>query len=233
MWRTVHLHFGTGFPLILFAIQSRVRRDAYENYGRYHFFFFFFPRPSYNETRTETMTELRENCTWRRCSASRARFRLKLYEPAVKCLGDVEPAEILGCFDLRSTLKYFYPDTEGVLSRSFSLIRHSSRFVYMYMYHSRIPRLFLSSPLENSHRITLASAMSAAINRGRHLRWNQEICNVWRVAVLTDSCRRARYFYFTYFISVRYIRGKQPYKRPLWRYLAGEMASRPITREHG
>lgn len=98
---------------------------------------------------------------------SRARFRLKLYEPAVKCLGDVGPVEILGTFDLSARLKYFYPDTKGVLSRSLSLIRHSSRFVYIY--YPTAPRLSLSFLLDNSHYITPAGATSA-INRGRHLR---------------------------------------------------------------
>lgn len=60
------------------------------------------------------MTELRENCTWRRCSVSRARFRLKLYEPSVKCLGDVGPAEILGASSF-ARLKYFYPDAKDIL----------------------------------------------------------------------------------------------------------------------
>lgn len=140
------------------------------------------------------MTELRENCTWRRCSVSRARFRLKLYEPAVKCLGDVGPVEIL-CASTSARLKYFYPDAKGVLSRLFSLIRHSSRSVYIYA--SILRHLTCSSlfPRKLSPYYFLASAVSAAINRGRHLRWNQEICNVWRVAVLTDFYRRARYFY--------------------------------------
>lgn len=85
------------------------------------------------------MTELRENCTWRRCGVSRARFRLKLYEPAVKmsrrCRASWNSWYLR---PLSARLKYFYPDAKGVLSQSFSLIRHSSRSVYV------SPRLFLS-----------------------------------------------------------------------------------------
>lgn len=153
-------HGSLTFPLFC-SPSSRLRRDAHENYDP----FFFSPDSAVQWNTNETMTELRENCTWRRCSVSRARFRLKLYEPAVKCLGDVEPVEILGTFDLSARLKYFYPDTKGVLSRSFSLIRHSSRSVYV------SPRLSLSFFPSNSHYITLPGAISAAINRDRHLRW--------------------------------------------------------------
>lgn len=97
------------------------------------------------------MTELRENCTWRRCSVSRARFRLKLYEPAVKCLGDVGPAEILldaSTFSLDSnifisTRKAFYP------GRSRLFVTHLGSFICIYITprHLACFSLFLSKIL--------------------------------------------------------------------------------------
>lgn len=120
------------------------------------------------------MTELRENCTWRRCSVSRVRFRLKLYEPVVKCLGEAsDVGQRLKFLALRLSLdsNIFAPARKAVLSQSFSLIRHSSLSVYMYR---SIRYVWLSR--ENA--VLLSRVLSTATNRESTFEVKSEIRNV-------------------------------------------------------
>jgi len=166
----------------------------------------------------KTMTELRENCTWRRCST---RSRLKLYELAVKCLGDVGQLKFLA-FQTFARLEYFCPSRERrfYLSRSRLFIRHSSLSVYMYR--------SISPDSPEKTRYYSRECYQLRQIASRYPRWNQKF-------VMFDESPNRLVGGYDIFFPLRYFRSAMwkaaVYAYPSWRYPAGEIAS-PITRKH-
>lgn len=143
------LRFRRGFlRLSLVCSPSALwRGEVHENYVTTA----FSPVWAHNETRTGRWLNYVRIAPGGDAAMSRARFRLKLYEPAVKCLGDAGQLKFPA---LRPPLDsdIFAFARKVVLARSFSLIRHSSLSVYMYR--------SAAWALPRKRGITLASAIS-------------------------------------------------------------------------
>jgi len=152
----------------------------------------------------------------------RTRFRLKLYESAVKCLGDVDQLKFLA---LRPSLdlNIFTLAWKTVLSQSFSLIRHSSLSVYMY-------RFIPPGSLEKTRYYSREGYQPRQI-ASRHLRWNQKFVTFDESPFFTDLPEGTIFFLFEIF-QIRHVESNGISRvYPSWRY-SGEIASLPITREH-
>jgi len=145
MWYTARLDSG-GVSSV--CPSSVLQRDGmYENYVTA-----FSPAGARCNT-DKTMTELRENCIWRRCSVSRTRSRLKLYELAVKCLGDVGQLKFLA-FQPSLHSNIFAPRAkDGFISvvLAYSFATHLCPFICIVLSRLTLPR---------KRGITLASAIN-------------------------------------------------------------------------
>lgn len=192
-----------------------------ENYGRYRFFLGrrIMKHRGRNDDWTIAMWELQG-----RCSASRARFRLKLYELAVKWLGDVGLAQISLALRPLARLEYFYPNAKDAFSRHRSrlFIVHLCMCIHIcaHTHTSRcIPSKFYLF-FAKKRRISFANVIKrdkSSVDFPRFILWeNQEFSTF---ADFYPPAGRHDIFYQTYF-RFRHVKEAMYIAYSSWRYFA-------------